>query len=68
MVKYKSKTKTNITHLINEVRDKITGSTKINNMFNKYFSNIGQDLATNIENPDSSCTMTCTSLIPPQYI
>jgi len=28
---------------------------------------IGQDLAAIIENPDFSCTMTCTSLIPQQY-
>jgi len=53
--------------LINEVGNKITESTKINNMFNTYFSNTDQDLAANIENPDSSCTMTCTSLIPQQY-
>jgi len=39
----------NITHLINEVGNKITESTKINNMFNTYFTNIGQDLAVNIE-------------------
>jgi len=68
IIEYKYKTKTSITHLINEVGDIITESTKINNMFNTYFSNIGQDLAANnIENPDSLCTMTCTSVIPQQY-
>jgi len=67
MIQSNTNLKPKQTFLINAVGDKITESIKINNMFNTYFSNIGKDLAANIENPDSSCTMTCTCLIPPQY-
>ena len=63
IAKYKKKFNNQITNLINKKGEKVTDSKEMANIFNKYFSEVGQKMATDIKEPINVKKSTFLSLI-----
>jgi len=66
IARYKRRPNTCIKHLINEAGEKVTNKAEIGNLINTYFSEVGEKLAADIEDPVISYNFTSTSLIRQQ--